>query len=241
MRGIANLELTVELAVSLGRAAGSQLTVGPAVVGRDTRRSGEMLSLALQAGFQSAGIDTVDVGVMTSGGISHLTAVTGATMGAVVSASHNPAADNGIKFLSANGSKLTDAEEDSIEAVVRSASTRIPTGSGVATRFQDSTAFQRYIDFLASIARYSHRGLNLAVDAANGAAFKAAPAVFGKLRANVEAWAVEPDGNNINLNCGSNYPEFLALGREDGSAWLLTGTPTASWQLMKMVSRSMVT
>lgn len=169
-----------------------------------------MLSLALQAGFQSAGIDTIDIGVMPSGGISHLTAATGATMGAVVSASHNPAADNGIKFLGANGSKLTDAEEDSIEAVVRSSNARIPTGSGVATRFQDSTAFQRYVDFLASVSRYSHRGLNLAIDAANGAAFKAAPAVFGKLRANVEAWAVEPDGNNINLNCGSNYPEFLA-------------------------------
>jgi phosphoglucosamine mutase len=210
IRGVANLELTPELALALGRAAGSRLTVGPALIGRDTRRSGEMLSLALQAGFQSAGIDTVDVGVMPAGGISHQTASTGATMGAIVSASHNPAADNGIKFLGANGSKLTDVEEDEIEKVLRSPDARIPTGSGVATRFQDPKAFQRYVDYLASIARYSHRDLNLAIDAANGAAFKAAPAVFGKLRANVQAWSVEPDGNNINDGCGSTHPEFLA-------------------------------
>jgi phosphoglucosamine mutase len=207
---VANTELTVELAVALGRAAGSRLTVGPALVGRDTRRSGEMLSLALQAGFHSAGIDTVDVGIMPSGGISHLTATSGATMGAVVSASHNPAPDNGIKFLGAQGSKLSDSEEDEIEAALRSPHARIPTGSGVATRFHDPAAFQRYVDYLAATARYSHRGLNLAIDAANGAAFKAAPAVFGKLRANVEAWSVEPDGNNINLHCGSTHPEFLA-------------------------------
>lgn len=210
VRGVANLELTPDLALALGRAAGSRLTVGPALIGCDTRRSGAMLSLALQAGFQSSGIDTVDVGVMPAGGISYLTATSGATMGAVVSASHNPAADNGIKFLGAAGAKLSDAEEDEVEKSLRSHSARIPIGSGVATRFQDSKAFQQYVDFLASVARYSHRDLNLAIDAANGAAFKAAPAVFGKLHANVQAWAVEPDGNNINLNCGSTHPEFLA-------------------------------
>lgn len=215
VRGVANLELTADLALALGRAAGTRLTVGPALIGRDTRRSGEMLSLALQAGFQSSGIDTVDVGIMPAGGISHLTATSGATMGAVVSASHNPAPDNGIKFLGANGAKLTDLEEDEIEKTLRSPNARIPTGSGIATRFQDAKAFQRYVNFLASVARYSHRELNLAIDAANGAAFKAAPAVFGKLRANVTAWGVEPDGNNINLDCGSTHPEFLA-SRADG-------------------------
>jgi len=210
VRGTANLELTPELAVAMGRAAGLQLSMGPVVIGRDTRRSGEMLSLALQAGFQSAGIDTVEVGVMPSGGISFLTAESGATMGAVVSASHNQASDNGIKLLSAHGTKLSDADEDRIEASLRSPSTRIPGGEKIGTRFIDKTAFDRYVSFLAGIAKYSYRGLEIVIDGANGAAFQAAPAVFRKLRATVEEWAVEPDGTNINLGCGSTHPEFLA-------------------------------
>jgi phosphoglucosamine mutase len=210
VRGVANLELSPELAVALGRAAGLQLKLGPVVIGRDTRRSGEMLSMALQAGFHSAGIDTLDVGVMPSGGISYLTYQSGARMGAVVSASHNPAADNGIKLLSSHGTKLTDSEEDEIETRLRSMSTRIPTGHLVGTRFVDEGAFDRYIDFLAATANYTYRGMGVAIDAANGAAYKAAPALFRKLRASVEEWAVEPDGNNINLGCGSTHPEFLA-------------------------------
>jgi phosphoglucosamine mutase len=119
VRGVANLELTPELALQIGRAAGSLISGGSALIGRDTRRSGEMLSAALQAGFHSAGVDTVDVGVLPSGAISHLTAHSGADMGAVVSASHNPAADNGIKLLGSRGTKLTDAEEDRIEERLR--------------------------------------------------------------------------------------------------------------------------
>lgn len=210
VRGVANLELTAELAVAVGRAAGLQLKLGPVIVGRDTRRSGEMISMALQAGFHSAGIDTLDVGVMPSGGISYLTYQTGARMGAVVSASHNPAADNGIKLLNFNGTKLTDHVEDEIEARIRSMSTRIPTGHLVGTRLVDEQAFDRYIDFLATTATYTYRGMGVSIDAANGAAYRAAPALFRKLRASVEEWAVEPDGNNINLGCGSTHPEFLA-------------------------------
>jgi phosphoglucosamine mutase len=210
VRGIANLELTPELALEIGRAAGLALSIGPVVVGRDTRRSGEMLSLALQAGFHSAGVDTVDVGVLPSGAIAYLTSDTGATMGAVVSASHNPAADNGIKLLSSKGTKLSDEDEDRIESRLRSASIRIPTGPGIGTRFTDRTAFDRYVKFLAATAKYSYRGLEVVIDAANGAAFQAAPALLRKLRASVEEWAVEPDGTNINLGCGSTHPEFLA-------------------------------
>jgi phosphoglucosamine mutase len=210
VRGVANLELTPELAVAIGRAAGLQLSMGPVVVGRDTRRSGEMLSLALQSGFQSAGIDTIEVGVMPSGGISYLTAESGATMGAIVSASHNPAADNGIKLLSALGTKLTDTDEARIEERLRNPSTRIPGGGRIGTRFFDKKAFDRYVSFLASTAKYSYRGLEIVIDAANGAAFRAAPAMLRKLHAAVEEWAVEPDGTNINLGCGSTHPEFLA-------------------------------
>ncbi|HUO45969.1 MAG TPA: phosphoglucosamine mutase [Acidimicrobiia bacterium] len=210
VRGVANLELTPELAMAIGRAAGLQLKLGPVVVGRDTRRSGEMLSLALQAGFHSAGIDTLDVGVLPSGGISYLVHEMGAQMGAIVSASHNAASDNGIKLLSSQGTKLTDEAEDDIEARIRSSSTRIPTGHLVGTRFSDGEAFDKYIDFLAASAKYSYRGLAVAIDAANGAAYLAAPALLRKLRASVEEWAVEPDGNNINLGCGSTHPEFLS-------------------------------
>jgi phosphoglucosamine mutase len=211
VRGVANLELTPDLVMQLGRAAGSTLNMGPVLVGRDTRRSGEMLSAALQAGFHSAGIDTVDVGVMPSGGIAHLTSESAATMGAVVSASHNPAPDNGIKLLSRKGTKLSDADEDRIEALLRDGgSRRIPTGELVGTRFPHSEAVDQYIDFLSSCAMYSYRGIGVVVDCANGASFKVAPAVLRKLRATVEEWGVEPDGTNINDGCGSTHPEFVA-------------------------------
>ncbi|MGH8928310.1 MAG: phosphoglucosamine mutase, partial [Acidimicrobiia bacterium] len=106
--------------------------------------------------------------------------------------------------------KLSDAEEDRIEARLRSSSTRIPLGEKIGTRFTDRAAFDRYVTFLASVAKYSYRGLEVVIDAANGAAFQAAPAVLRKLRASVEEWGVEPDGTNINLGCGSTHPEFLA-------------------------------
>jgi phosphoglucosamine mutase len=211
IRGEANSELPPEFAVGLGRAAGRLLKTGPALVGRDTRRSGEMLSLALQSGFHSAGIDTVDVGIMTAGGVSFLTAASGANMGAIVSASHNAASENGIKFLSGAGTKLTDRDEDLIEHTLRqSGSTRVATGYLIGTRFPDPDAIDKYIDFLAGCATYSHRGLGLVLDCANGAAFKAAPALFKKLKATVEEWGTEPDGNNINLGCGSTHPDFIA-------------------------------
>jgi phosphoglucosamine mutase len=216
VRGLANIELTADLALALGRAAGSLVSIGPALVGRDTRRSGEMLSLALQAGFHSVGIDTVDVGVLTAGGISHLTATGSATIGAVVSASHNPAADNGIKFLTDDGTKLSDDGESAIEAKVRAVGSggRYPVGEGVGTRFPLESALDDYVDYLASVATYTYRGLGLVLDCANGAAYRAAPALFRKLRADVTEMATEPDGTNINLECGSTHPEFLVAQAE---------------------------
>ena len=116
----------------------------------------------------------------------------------------------GIKLLSAHGTKLTDADEDRIEERIRNPSTRIPGGDKIGTRFFDKKAFDNYVSFLASTAKYSYRGLEIVVDGANGAAFRAAPAMLRKLHASVEEWAVEPDGTNINLGCGSTHPEFLA-------------------------------
>jgi phosphoglucosamine mutase len=211
VRGVANVELTPELALQLGRAAGSLISGGSALVGRDTRRSGEMLSAALQAGFHSAGVDTVDVGVLPSGAISHLTANSGADMGAVVSASHNPAADNGIKLLGSRGTKLTDAEEDRIEERIRNTTgIAVPFGVAVGTRFANQRGMDSYVADLAAAASYTFNGIGLTLDCAHGAAFKAAPALFRKLKADVTVVADEPTGMNINDECGATHPEFLA-------------------------------
>jgi len=210
VRGVAGSELTPELALSIGRAAGSYLRGGPVVVGRDTRRSGEMLSSALQAGFHAVGIDTVDVGVLPSGGISYLTATSGATMGAVVSASHNPAEDNGIKLLAARGSKLPDEVERELEDRLRSSGTKSAMGPEIGTRFSDSDALERYVDHLVSASRYNLSGLGVVLDCANGAAFKAAPLLFRRLKADLEVLADAPDGTNINHGVGASHPEMLA-------------------------------
>lgn len=210
VRGVAGSELTAEVAMEIGRAAGSYLRGGPVVVGQDTRRSGSMLSGALQAGFHSAGIDTVDVGVLPSGGISFLTANGSATMGAIVSASHNPAADNGIKLIAARGTKLADSVEREIEERMRATGRHIATGSVIGFRRQDPEGYHRYLDHLASASRYSLNGLQLALDCANGSAYKAAPELFERLHAEVRVFHAEPNGLNINDGCGATNPGFLA-------------------------------
>jgi phosphoglucosamine mutase len=210
VRGVAGSELTPELALAIGRAAGSYLRGGPVVVGRDTRRSGEMLSSALQAGFHAVGIDTVDVGVLPSGGISFLTETTGATMGAVVSASHNPAEDNGIKLLAGRGSKLPDEVEREIEDRLRSTGIKSAIGPEIGTRFTDSDALERYVDHLVSVSKYNLSGLGVVLDCANGAAFKAAPLLFRRLKADLHVLADAPDGTNINAGVGAAHPEMLA-------------------------------
>ena len=211
VRGVANLELDPQFALDMGRAAGLTLHEGPVLIGRDTRRSGEMLSSAIQAGFHSAGIDTVDVGVLPSGGISHLTAETSAEMGVVISASHNPAPDNGIKLLSKLGTKLTDKQEDKIEARMRKpGARRVPFGAGVGTRFVKTDALEGYVGALANGADYSFQGTEIVLDCANGAAFQAAPMLFDRLKARVDLLAANPDGMNINDGCGATEPGFLA-------------------------------
>jgi phosphoglucosamine mutase len=219
VRGTAGSELTPELALEIGRAAGSYLRSGPVVVGRDTRRSGTMLSSALQAGFHAAGIDTVDVGVLPSGAISHLTESTSATMGAIVSASHNPAADNGIKLLASRGAKLPDDVERDLEARMRSVDMKYAVGSAIGYRLEDKAAGDTYVDHLVSIARYTFSGLRIAVDCANGAAYRVAGQLFSRLKAEAEMFGVEPDGNNINAGCGATHPQFLA-GVADGRVGL---------------------
>ena len=169
-----------------------------------------MLSSALQAGFHAVGIDTLDVGVLPSGGISYLTATSGATMGAVVSASHNPAEDNGIKLLTARGTKLPDEVEREIEDKLRSSGFRSALGPAIGTRFQDTDALEAYVAHLLSVSRYKLRGVRIALDCANGAAYRAAPMLFEGLMADVAVFGDEPDGSNINNGCGATHPEFLA-------------------------------
>jgi phosphoglucosamine mutase len=210
VRGAAGSDLTPELAMALGRAAGSYLDHGPVLVGRDTRRSGEMLSSALQAGFHAVGVDTVDVGVLPSGGISYLTATSGATMGAIVSASHNPAEDNGIKLLGSRGTKLSDGVERDLEDRLRSTGSRSVVGPDIGTRFVDAGAMDKYLGHLVDVSRYTLSGLSIALDCANGASYQAAPLLFQRLKADYVAHFDGPDGTNINAGCGATHPEMLA-------------------------------
>jgi phosphoglucosamine mutase len=214
VRGVAGSELTAQLAMEIGRAAGSYLRSGPVMVGQDTRRSGSMLSSALQAGFHSAGVDTLDVGVLPSGGISYLTADGSATMGAIVSASHNHADDNGIKLLAARGTKLPDEVERELEDRMRASGWQVATGSAIGYRSESTEGYARYLDHLVSAARYSLNGVPIALDCANGSAYKAAPELFERLKADIRVFHAEPNGRNINDGCGATSTDFIAKNAE---------------------------
>lgn len=210
VRGVANEELTPQLAFNLARAAGETIR-GPVVIGRDTRRSGTMLSAALQAGFNAVGIDTVDLGVIPVGAVSRLTRNTDAELGVMVSASHNPAPDNGIKLIATTGNKLPDAQEAAIESRYSSAAPyNHPLGGGVGISSVQTDAMGRYLGMLIGDEGPIFKGLSLALDCANGAAYEAAPELFRRLGADVEVHAASPDGLNINADCGATHPERLA-------------------------------
>ncbi len=210
IRGRANTDLTVDMALDLARAAGESME-GPVVVGRDTRRSGPMFTTALHAGFSSVGVDTIDVGILPVGGVSRLIRQLEAPLGVMVSASHNPAHDNGIKFLGPNGGKLDDEQEAIIETRYRrGAPWKHPDGALIGMRAKMPEAIDRYVDNLADNTEYSLRGLEFVLDCANGAAFEAAPRLLEKLGASVEVHAASPDGLNINAGCGATAPEYVA-------------------------------
>lgn len=213
VRGVANLDLGFPLAFDLGRAGGEPIGGGgPVLVGRDTRRSGEMLAAGLQAGFHSVGVGTIDAGVIPVGGVSALIPELGARLGVMVSASHNPAPDNGFKFFDSRGAKLDDAAEAEIEGrLEQGAPWKAPTGAGIGLRRLLPDAVDRY---LAGVVRQApsgvFKGLRLALDCANGAASDAAPRLFEELGADVEQHFGAPDGMNINEGCGAGAPENLA-------------------------------
>jgi len=225
VRGLANVDLTPELALDLAVAAAHVLlqhrSAGgrrpTAVVGRDPRASGEFLEAAVAAGLASAGVDVVRLGVLPTPAIAFLTAELGADLGVVLSASHNPMPDNGIKLFDARGSKLADAVEDEIEARLGE-SWRRPTGGGVGRVRADESAVETYVAHLLGTVGATLKGIRVVVDCAHGAAAAVAPEVLRKAGAEVIAIGAEPDGLNINDGCGSTHLEPLAAAvREYGA------------------------
>lgn len=216
VRGVANVDLTPQLAMDLARAAGELAGSGTAVIGRDTRRSGEMLNGALHAGFHSVGIDTVDAGVIPVGGVSVLIRELGGELGVMISASHNPAPDNGIKFFDRRGAKLSDEQEHEIEGRLRQGPPyKVSFAEKVGTRYEVANARARYLKEVRESANFSFNGISVALDCAHGAAYKAAPELFEMLKADVTVHYAEPTGMNINDGCGATHPEVLS-GLVDG-------------------------
>ena len=215
VRGLANRDLSGELAFSLGRAAVVVLTEHGdgrprIVVGRDTRASGEFLEAALVAGICSAGGDALTLGVCTTPGVAFLTTDLGAQAGAVISASHNPAEYNGIKFFGESGYKLPDGEEDEMQEVVTSGRGPKPEGRGVGRVIPLPDAEDRYLKHLVEAASSSLEGMRIVVDCANGAASAVAPELLRRLGAEVLPINDSPDGWNINARSGATRPDVVA-------------------------------
>jgi len=206
--------VTADFMLRLGRAAGKVLAAGDSrsvVIGKDTRISGYMFESALEAGLAAAGANVALLGPMPTPAIAYLTRTLHACAGIVISASHNPFYDNGIKFFSAEGEKLPDDVERAIEEELdQPFSTVASEKMGKATRIDDAAG--RYIEFCKGTIPFeiSLRGLKIVVDCANGATYKVAPAVFKELGAEVITIGTNPNGMNINEKCGSTYPEFVS-------------------------------
>jgi len=218
VRGIANRELTPELAVGIGRALGAGLTAHEQVViGRDTRRSGPMLESALAAGLAAAGIDVLLVGVLPTPAIAELVPALGAAAGAVISASHNPFADNGIKLIGPDGFKLADAQEAEVERRMADPDAlERPIGAGLGDITVVDDAADRYITSLMARFATSLANITVVVDCANGATSVTAPEVLRRLGARVSVINATPDGTNINDGCGSTHPEALQAAVRQG-------------------------
>ena len=216
VRGLANRDLTAELAVDLAVAAAHILgevgafadTRPTAVVARDPRASGEFLEAAVVAGLASAGVDVHRLGVVPTPGAAYLTALLEADMGVMISASHNAMPDNGIKFLARGGLKLDDDLEIQIEKRLEEPWDR-PVGADVGRIGDSHAGLGAYIKHLVESAPGRLDGLTIVLDCANGAAYETGPKVFEQLGAKVVAIHAEPDGLNINLNCGSTHIEDL--------------------------------
>ena len=215
VRGVANRELTAELALALGAAAARHLASSGepgrrvAVVGRDPRASGEMLEAAVIAGLSSQGVDALRVGVLPTPAVAYLTGAYDADFGVMISASHNPMPDNGIKIFGPGGYKLDDDTEDQIEDLVAAGPGLRPVGAGIGRVVDADDAMDRYLCQVGKAATIRLDGLTVAVDCAHGAASSAAPRAYRAAGARVIAINADPDGLNINDSCGSTHLESL--------------------------------
>ena len=218
VRGIANETLTPELAFKLGRCGGYILTkhaqgrTPRVLLARDTRISGQMLAQALTAGLLSVGIEVFDLGVMTTPGVAYLVRTEDMDAGAMISASHNPAQDNGIKFFGNDGYKLSDEKEAEIEALLDAEVDDLPRPSaqGLGTISSYSEGVMKYLRFLQNTIPDDLSGLNVAIDGANGATSALVAQLYANVNADFVTMATHPDGININDGVGSTHPEALA-------------------------------
>lgn len=227
IRGVANVDpMTTEMAMQLGRGVAyifkNKDKRHRIVIGKDTRLSGYMLENALVAGICSMGVDVLLVGPLPTPGIAFLTSSMRADAGIVISASHNPFQDNGIKIFSGNGFKLPDQLENKIEELIFSdqIDSLRPTAAEVGKAFRMDDAVGRYVVYLKNSypKEFSLDGVKIVLDCANGAAYRVAPAVFEELGAEVIAWNIEPNGENINWQCGSLYPKLVMQKVKDCGA-----------------------
>lgn len=216
VRGVAGSELTIELAIKLGQAGAYVLTKEKAhkptiLVGCDTRISGGMLANALVAGICSVGADAIHVGVLPTPAVAYLTRKHKVDAGVVISASHNPMEFNGIKFFNEEGYKLSDEMEDEIEALIGSdmSGVPLPTGSGIGKVEYRFDMQEEYISFVKKCVPVDLSGLRIVIDCAEGASYQTAEQTLRQLGADLIALHVDPDGTNINSNCGSTHVEEL--------------------------------
>ncbi|EZH65329.1 phosphoglucosamine mutase [Bacillaceae bacterium JMAK1] len=214
VRGVANTELTPELAFKLGRAGGYVLakeSEQPKVlIGRDTRISGTMLEGALVSGLLSIGAEVMRLGVITTPGVAFLTKAVNADAGIMISASHNPVEDNGIKFFGGDGFKLSKEQEEEIETIIDQEDTLPrPTGSSLGNVSDYYEGVQKYVQYLKQSVDEEFTGLHIAIDCAHGAASSVAPRMFADLDADISTIGNNPDGTNINDGVGSTHPEKL--------------------------------
>lgn len=213
IRGVANIDLTPELALQVGRATALVLSKEQAknsiLIGRDPRISGPMLAGALIAGITSTGLDVIDVGVVPTPAVAFLTKTLGCSAGIMISASHNPVQDNGLKVFAADGYKLSEQTEAEIEALLMKDEQKRPIGPKIGRLYLQPDLVQLYIKELKEQVPLDLNGLHLVIDCANGATAFYAQQLFSELGAKVSAFYDQPNGLNINDSCGSTYPEKI--------------------------------
>ena len=213
VRGVANKKLTPELAFKIGRAAGMYMVnnglTPRVVIGRDTRRSGPMLGAACAAGFCSVGVDVDDVDIAPTGCVSWLCRNNGYGLAVVISASHNPAPDNGIKLIASSGAKVADAVEEWIEENLETTLEEPPIGGGVGVVTHTRDGIEAYMKWLETLVPERLEGMKVAVDGAHGAAYELGPQIFRRLGADVVETGIQPNGLNINEEGGATKPETV--------------------------------